>query len=152
MLQIYLKCAIVLVVLLLWKYLFTVFTHFLQKFFLQGRFIFGPDARSLALTIFLIAAPVAVFCVYVARKLIDDFSDHLGITIMAIAVIFTIYVRLFLSLSYTYKHTPCIQFRSLSLHCSTVLIGNFVYNRDLRNISLCYDSDTLVLSKLEAGI
>ena len=63
----------------------------------------------MALTIFLIAAPVAVFCVYVARKLIDDFSDHLGITIMAIAVIFTIYVRLFLSLSYTYKHTLSVK-------------------------------------------
>ncbi|KAH1151450.1 hypothetical protein GLYMA_16G145900v4 [Glycine max] len=70
-----------------------------NKFFLQGRFIFGPDARSLALTIFLIAAPVAVFCVYVARKLIDDFSDHLGVTIMAIAVIFTIYVLVLLLLT-----------------------------------------------------
>jgi palmitoyltransferase ZDHHC9/14/18 len=69
----------------------------LQKFFLQGRFIFGPDARSLALTIFLIVVPVAVFCVFVARKLMDDFSDHYGISIMAIAVLFTIYVSHFLS-------------------------------------------------------
>ncbi|KAL9323815.1 hypothetical protein ACSQ67_008672 [Phaseolus vulgaris] len=99
------------------------FIHFLQKFFLQGRFIFGPDARSLALTIFLIAAPVAVFCVYVARKLINDFSDHLGMTIMAIAVIFTIYVRLPLSPSLVciQTHTK-LKFCSLNLHCSAVLV------------------------------
>ncbi|CAL5192973.1 unnamed protein product [Lathyrus oleraceus] len=62
-----------------------------NKFFLQGRFIFGPDVRSLALTIFLIVAPVAVFCVFVARKLLNDFSDHWGISIMAVAVVFTVY-------------------------------------------------------------
>ncbi|KAK4272219.1 hypothetical protein QN277_020806 [Acacia crassicarpa] len=63
-----------------------------NKFFLQGRFIFGPDVRSLLLTIFLIVAPMAVFCVFVARKLMDDFSDHWGITIEVVAVIFTVYV------------------------------------------------------------
>eukprot|EP00262_Sarcandra_glabra_P012993 TRINITY_DN3484_c0_g1_i1.p1 TRINITY_DN3484_c0_g1~~TRINITY_DN3484_c0_g1_i1.p1 ORF type:complete len:441 (+),score=47.40 TRINITY_DN3484_c0_g1_i1:182-1504(+) len=61
-------------------------------FFLQGRFIFGPDVRSLLLTIFLIVAPVSIFCVFVARKLMDDFSHHLGISIMVVAVAFTIYV------------------------------------------------------------
>ncbi|KAL3526262.1 hypothetical protein ACH5RR_010918 [Cinchona calisaya] len=60
-------------------------------FFLQGRFIFGPDVRSLALTIFLIVAPVAIFCVFVARKLMDDFSYNLGISIMVVAVVFTFY-------------------------------------------------------------
>ncbi|KAL6996890.1 putative protein S-acyltransferase 7 [Sarracenia purpurea var. burkii] len=60
-------------------------------FFLQGRFIFGPDARSVLLTIFLIVAPVAVFCVFVARKLMDDFSHHLGILIMVVVVVFTLY-------------------------------------------------------------
>ncbi|KAK9272224.1 hypothetical protein L1049_002595 [Liquidambar formosana] len=60
-------------------------------FFLQGRFIFGPDVRSLALTIFLIVAPVSIFCVYVARHLMDAFSQHLGISIMVVAVVFTLY-------------------------------------------------------------
>ncbi|KAJ6959608.1 protein S-acyltransferase 7 isoform X1 [Populus alba x Populus x berolinensis] len=60
-------------------------------FFLQGRFIFGPDVRSLALTTLLIVVPVAVFCIFVARKLMDDFSDDWGISIMVIAVVFTIY-------------------------------------------------------------
>ncbi|CAK9171999.1 unnamed protein product [Ilex paraguariensis] len=68
-------------------------------FFLQGRFIFGPDVRSLALTIFLIVAPVTVFCVFVARKLMDDFSYHLGISIMVAAVVFTFYVLVLLLLT-----------------------------------------------------
>ncbi|CAN0870095.1 Probable protein S-acyltransferase 7 [Linum grandiflorum] len=60
-------------------------------FFLGGRFIFGPDVRSLALTIFLIVAPVAVFCVFVARKLMDDFPNDWGISITVAAVLFTVY-------------------------------------------------------------
>lgn len=60
-------------------------------FFLQGRFIFGPDVRTLFLTIFLIVGPVTVFCVFVARKLMDDFSDHLGILIMVVIVVLTFY-------------------------------------------------------------
>lgn len=68
---------------------------FVQKFFLQGRFIFGPDVRSLGLTIFLIVAPVTVFCIFVVRNLMDDFDDHLGISVMVFAVVFTVYVSFF---------------------------------------------------------
>lgn len=68
-------------------------------FFFQGRFIFGPDARSLALTIFLIVAPVSFFCVFVARKLMDDFSNHLVILIMVVVVVFTFYVLVLLVLT-----------------------------------------------------
>ena len=50
--------------------------------------------RSLFLTIFLIVAPIAVFCVFVARKLMDHFSHHLGISIMVVAVAFTAYVSI----------------------------------------------------------
>uniref|UniRef100_A0A2P2K3J1 S-acyltransferase n=1 Tax=Rhizophora mucronata TaxID=61149 RepID=A0A2P2K3J1_RHIMU len=71
----------------------------LQIFFLQGRFIFGPDVRSLFLTIFLIVAPVAVFCVFVARRLMDDFSDHLGTSIMVCSVVYTVYVLALLLLT-----------------------------------------------------
>ncbi|KAG0488173.1 hypothetical protein HPP92_006751 [Vanilla planifolia] len=60
-------------------------------FLLNGRFIFGPDVRSLILTIFLIVAPVAIFCIFVARKLMDKFSHHLGISVMVVAVAFTLY-------------------------------------------------------------
>lgn len=64
----------------------------MQIFFLQGRFIFGPDVRSLLLTVFLIVAPVAVFCVFVARHLMDEFPHNSGIAIMAIVIAFTLYV------------------------------------------------------------
>ncbi|KAH7847578.1 hypothetical protein Vadar_027753 [Vaccinium darrowii] len=68
-------------------------------FFLQGRFIFGPDVRSLLLTIFLIVAPVTTFCVFVARKLMNDFSDNYGVSIMVVAVVFTFYVLVLLLLT-----------------------------------------------------
>ncbi|XP_044501134.1 probable protein S-acyltransferase 7 [Mangifera indica] len=68
-------------------------------FFLKGRFIFGPDVRSLGLTIFLIVAPVAVFCAFVARKLICNYSPYWGISIMVIAVVFTVYDLLLLLLT-----------------------------------------------------
>ncbi|KAJ3681285.1 hypothetical protein LUZ60_015774 [Juncus effusus] len=68
-------------------------------FFLQGRFIFGPDVRSLFLTIFLIVGPVAVFCVFVARNLMHRFSHHLGVIIMIVAVVFTFYDMMLLLLT-----------------------------------------------------
>ncbi|KAJ4973347.1 hypothetical protein NE237_006521 [Protea cynaroides] len=68
-------------------------------FFLQGRFIFGPDARSLGLTIFLIGAPVIVFCVYVARELMEDFSHLLGISVMVVAVALTLCILVLLLLT-----------------------------------------------------
>ncbi|XP_050223945.1 probable protein S-acyltransferase 7 [Mercurialis annua] len=68
-------------------------------FFLGGRLIFGPDARSVLLTIFLIVAPVAVFCVFVARKLMDDFPNHSGISILVIIVVLTIVDLIFLLLT-----------------------------------------------------
>ena len=74
------------------SYLIIRFYLLLQIFFLQGRFIFGPDVRSLVLTIFLIVAPVSIFCVFVAKKLMDDFSGDWGISIMVVAVAFTVFV------------------------------------------------------------
>ncbi|KAL0549653.1 hypothetical protein IC582_014140 [Cucumis melo] len=68
-------------------------------FFLQGRFIFGPDVRSLVLTIFLIVAPVSIFCVFVAKKLMDDFSGDWGISIMVVAVAFTVFILVLLLLT-----------------------------------------------------
>ncbi|KAD7478721.1 hypothetical protein E3N88_01857 [Mikania micrantha] len=68
-------------------------------FFLQGRFVFGPDVRSLVLTIFLIVAPVSVFCVFVARKLVNDFDDNWGISVMVVVILFTIHVLVLLLLT-----------------------------------------------------
>ncbi|KAJ4850139.1 hypothetical protein Tsubulata_000617 [Turnera subulata] len=70
-----------------------------NTFLLQGRLIFGPDARSVLLTMFLIVAPVAVFCVFVARKLMDDFHHHLGISIIVVVVVLTVLDLVFLLLT-----------------------------------------------------
>lgn len=64
---------------------------FLQRFLLCGRLIFGPDVQSLAVTIFLIVAPVACFCVFVGRHLLHHYGNA-GIPIMVVAVVYTVYV------------------------------------------------------------
>lgn len=51
--------------------------------------------RSLLLTIFLIVVPAAVFFVFVARKLMDCFSHHLGISILVIGIVLTLLVSSF---------------------------------------------------------
>ncbi|RAL41703.1 hypothetical protein DM860_008885 [Cuscuta australis] len=81
-------------------------------FCLKGRLIFGPDGRSIFLTIFLIAAPVAVFCVFVARKLMDDFAGHWGVLILVVAVLFTLYDLVLLLL--TSSRDPGIVPRNLN--------------------------------------
>ncbi|BAD88041.1 putative zisp [Oryza sativa Japonica Group] len=60
-------------------------------FVLQGRFIFGPDARSLYVTMFLIIAPASIFCLFVAKELMNNFSYGLGLPVMISAVVFTAY-------------------------------------------------------------
>ncbi|CAI9757330.1 unnamed protein product [Fraxinus pennsylvanica] len=62
-----------------------------NKFCLGGRFIFGPDALSVFLTIFLIVAPVAVFCIFVARKLLDVLPGNSGISVVVVVIVFTLY-------------------------------------------------------------
>ncbi|XP_057795387.1 protein S-acyltransferase 8-like [Salvia miltiorrhiza] len=62
-------------------------------FFLGGRLIFGPDARSLLVTLLLIIAPVVIFCVFVARHLRHQFSTYnAGYAIIVAAIVFTIHV------------------------------------------------------------
>jgi hypothetical protein len=80
-------------------------------FLLKGRFIFGPDARSLFVTMFLIVAPVSIFCPLVAKELMDKFSYGLGLPVMIAAVLFTAYVSIVLSL---FK-SPHIYFLSLQV-------------------------------------
>ncbi|KAK2391404.1 DHHC-type zinc finger family protein [Trifolium repens] len=68
-------------------------------FFLRGRFIFGPDVKSIFTTLFLVIAPVAVFCAFVARKLLDDFPHHSGYSILIVVIVHTIFVLIALVLT-----------------------------------------------------
>ncbi|KFK33034.1 hypothetical protein AALP_AA6G322100 [Arabis alpina] len=91
-------------------------------FCFQGRFIFGPDARSLGLTIVLSVVPVAIFCIFVASKLMEEFSDSWGVSIVSVAVIFTIYDLILLML--TSARDPGIIPRNLHPPEPQVLDGN----------------------------
>ncbi|KAG0457885.1 hypothetical protein HPP92_023042 [Vanilla planifolia] len=68
-------------------------------FFLGGTFIFGPDAKSMILTILLIVIPVVLFAAFVSQRLVNEFQHHLGNLIVGIAVVFTIYVIFLLLLT-----------------------------------------------------
>ncbi|XP_030496508.2 probable protein S-acyltransferase 7 isoform X1 [Cannabis sativa] len=69
-----------------------------NRFFLKGRLIFGPDVRSLYLTIFLIVTPVILFSAFVSQTPING-RHSLGNLIVIICVVFTIYVIFLLFLT-----------------------------------------------------
>ncbi|KAJ9177717.1 hypothetical protein P3X46_012906 [Hevea brasiliensis] len=69
-------------------------------FLFNGKLIFGPDAKSLVVTILLIVVPIVVFCTNVARNLINEFPTYnTGCVILAVAILFTIYVLVLLLLT-----------------------------------------------------
>ncbi|KAG6578877.1 protein S-acyltransferase 8-like [Cucurbita moschata] len=71
-----------------------------NKFILGGRLIFGPDARSLLVTISLITVPVIIFCAFVARNLVHEFASYnAGYAVLVVAVVFTIHVLVLLFLT-----------------------------------------------------
>ncbi|XP_031473558.1 probable protein S-acyltransferase 4 isoform X3 [Nymphaea colorata] len=61
-----------------------------NRFFCGGRLIFGPEVGSLLLSTFLIFSPSVVFCTQVAAKIIQP-SPHLGISVLAVAVLLTVW-------------------------------------------------------------
>ncbi|WRX10506.1 Palmitoyltransferase [Theobroma cacao] len=69
-------------------------------FIFGGRFMFGPDAKSLIITLLLIIVPVIIFCANVARNLISEISGIIaGYAILMVTVVFTVYVLLVLLLT-----------------------------------------------------
>ncbi|GJQ91623.1 probable protein S-acyltransferase 7 [Tanacetum coccineum] len=63
-----------------------------NRFALRGRLIFGPDARSLYLTIGLIVVPVILFCSLVSQSLVNFFPDNTGRLLVAFPAVFTFYI------------------------------------------------------------
>ncbi|KAM7523638.1 hypothetical protein LguiA_013540 [Lonicera macranthoides] len=73
-----------------------------NKFFFEGRLMFGPDAKSLMVTLLLILVPVVIFCAFVARDLVHEFpEDNSRYAIPVVAVVFTIYVVVLLFITST---------------------------------------------------
>ncbi|XP_078434571.1 DHHC-type zinc finger family protein [Wolffia australiana] len=71
-----------------------------NKFILGGRCIFGPDAKSVLMTVLLIVVPVIIFCVFVARHLLHRFSSYnAGYAVLLLTIAFTVYVLVLLLLT-----------------------------------------------------
>jgi palmitoyltransferase ZDHHC9/14/18 len=67
---------------------------FLQIFLLGGKLIFGPDVRSLVLTVGLIVIPVVFFAAAVCPQLGHEYNSQVGGWVASLAIIFTAYVSL----------------------------------------------------------
>ncbi|KAI4341203.1 hypothetical protein MLD38_025956 [Melastoma candidum] len=69
-----------------------------NKFLCRGRFIFGPDASSLPLTVFLIGAPAVLFCLRML-SLIPEVNPIYGYPVLIIGSVLTVLDFIFLFLT-----------------------------------------------------
>lgn len=81
-----------------------------NQFFCGGRFIFGPDIRSLILSFFLILVPGTLFCIFVAAKYNGKVPG--GIAVLPVAVCFLVWELLILL--FTASRDPGIIPRNLA--------------------------------------
>ncbi|KAL6984033.1 putative protein S-acyltransferase 7 [Sarracenia purpurea var. burkii] len=70
-----------------------------NRFFLGGRLIFGPDYRSLFITMSLIVVPVIMFCAFVSKGIVNEFPHHLGDLIVVLSAVFTGFIIILLFLT-----------------------------------------------------
>ncbi|KAK0604474.1 hypothetical protein LWI29_015979 [Acer saccharum] len=69
-------------------------------FICNGRLVFGPDAKSLIVTLLLIIVPVIFFCTHVARNLLHEVSEYnAGYAILLVAILLTVFVLVLLFLT-----------------------------------------------------
>ncbi|KAH6809822.1 DHHC-type zinc finger family protein [Perilla frutescens var. frutescens] len=70
-----------------------------NRFLLGGRVVFGPDVKSIFLTLSLILVPVILFWAFVAKSLITLFSHGGGIVLVVFSVLLTAYILVLLFLT-----------------------------------------------------
>lgn len=87
-----------------WLFIFFIFKPlfcYLQIFLCGGRLFFGPDAKSVLLTVLLVLVPVIIFCVFVARHLFHEFSSYnSGYAVLLVTILFTVIVSTCLFVSF----------------------------------------------------
>ncbi|KAJ4715480.1 S-acyltransferase [Melia azedarach] len=71
-----------------------------NKFICNGMLIFGPDAKSLVVTLLLLLVPIVIFCTHVARNLLHEVSSYnASYAILLVAILLTVYVLVLLFLT-----------------------------------------------------
>ena len=101
----------------------------MQIFFCKGRLIFGPDAKSLIITLLLIVVPVVIFCTNVARNLLHEFPTYnSGYIILVVTILYTIYVSPADSFSALLTSVIALMFNFIVKTAMWAIWWIFVYN------------------------
>ncbi|KAI4373742.1 hypothetical protein MLD38_011828 [Melastoma candidum] len=70
-----------------------------NRFYFGGRIMLGPDAGSLFWSVFLIIAPVVLFCMFESQWLVEEFNRTSAILIAAISVLIAVLILVLLFLT-----------------------------------------------------